>query len=142
MIVYSYDQQTLKLTGITDAFESPLEPGVFHIPAGSTQTPPPEFDPETQECRFTGDKWLIGKLLNIPTPDQPTEDDLIDAEHKEARTLRDSELTRADIMLNHVQDGETGIGTQKAWRAYRVLLRDWPDSESFPETMPIAPDAK
>lgn len=55
---------------------------------------------------------------------------------------RNSELTRADIMLNRVQDGETGIGTQKAWRAYRVSLRDWPATESFPLDAPVAPDAK
>lgn len=59
----------------------------------------------------------------------------------EARELRNSELSRADIMLSRVQDGETGIGTQKAWRAYRVLLRDWPSSESFPLVAPVAPDA-
>ena len=59
-----------------------------------------------------------------------------------ARELRDAELARADIMLNRVQDGETGIGTQKAWRAYRVSLRDWPSTESFPLDAPVAPDVK
>ena len=59
-----------------------------------------------------------------------------------ARDYRDAELARADIMLNRVQDGETGIGTQKAWRAYRVLLRDWPSTESFPADAPVAPDTK
>lgn len=60
----------------------------------------------------------------------------------EARIYRDSELARADIMLNRVQDGETGLGTQKAWRAYRVALRNWPDTDSFPVEAPVAPDAK
>jgi len=140
MIVYGYDQNTLKFTGITDAFESPLEPGVYHIPACSTQEAPPEFHYKTQDCRFIGGKWVVSLMLE--TPDQPTEEDLVEAACKEARTLRDGELTRADIMLNRVQDGETGIGTQKAWRAYRVALRVWPDTDSFPEVMPLAPDAK
>lgn len=59
-----------------------------------------------------------------------------------SRKWRDTELSRADIMLNRVQDGETGIGTQKAWGAYRVELRGWPDTASFPDTAPVAPDAK
>lgn len=58
----------------------------------------------------------------------------------EARIQRDSELARADIQLLKVQDGVTGIGTQKAWREYRCALRDWPASDSFPSTMPKAPD--
>lgn len=59
-----------------------------------------------------------------------------------ARLWRDAELSRADVILNRVQDGETGLGTQKAWRAYRVELRNWPETDNFPEVVPLAPDAK
>jgi len=59
-----------------------------------------------------------------------------------ARLSRDAELARADIQLLKVQDGVTGIGTQKAWREYRNALREWPSTENFPEVMPVAPDAK
>lgn len=58
-----------------------------------------------------------------------------------ARAYRDTELKRADIQLLKVQDGANGLGTQKAWREYRVLLRDWPSTESFPLEAPVAPDA-
>lgn len=78
---------------------------------------------------------------NIPEPEFSEADALALASVK-ARELRNSELSRADIMLNRVQDGETGIGTQKAWRAYRVELRNWPDTESFPLDAPVAPDVK
>lgn len=61
---------------------------------------------------------------------------------RDGRTWRDSELARADIQLLKVQDGATGIGTQKAWREYRNALRGWPETENFPEVMPVAPDAK
>lgn len=60
----------------------------------------------------------------------------------EARLWRNNELTRADVVLNRIQDGETGLGTQKAWRAYRVELRNWPETELFPMEKPVAPDAK
>lgn len=59
-----------------------------------------------------------------------------------ARALRDAELARADIQLLKVQDGAAKLGTQKAWREYRIALRDWPDTDSFPDVMPTAPDAK
>lgn len=59
----------------------------------------------------------------------------------EERSWRDTELARADIQLLKVQDGTTGLGTQKAWREYRVALRDYPSSEGFPTVRPVAPDA-
>ncbi len=58
------------------------------------------------------------------------------------RHWRDSELSRADIQLNKVQDG-MGTGTVSAWREYRCSLRDWPESPDFPDSTkrPMAPDA-
>ena len=64
-------------------------------------------------------------------------DDVADAE----RSWRNAELSRADIQLLKVQDGTTGLGTQKAWREYRVALREWPSTDSFPAVRPVAPDA-
>lgn len=57
------------------------------------------------------------------------------------RDWRNTELARADIQLLKVQDGMTGLGTQKAWRDYRVALRDYPASEDFMIVRPVAPDA-
>jgi len=58
------------------------------------------------------------------------------------RTWRDSELQRADVELNKVQDGD-GVGTVKAWREYRMALRAWPSNEKFPDSTfrPVSPDA-
>lgn len=75
---------------------------------------------------------------NVPEPEFSEADALVIAS-AEAREFRDGELSRADIMLNRVQDGEKGIGTQKAWREYRIALRQWPDTEDFPATPPVAP---
>lgn len=57
------------------------------------------------------------------------------------RYWRDGELERADIELNKVQDG-MGIGTVSVWREYRCALRNWPESEFFPDSSkrPVAPD--
>ena len=42
MQVYSYNPSTKEYIGTTTAFESPLEPGVYHYPAYSTTIIPPE----------------------------------------------------------------------------------------------------
>lgn len=57
------------------------------------------------------------------------------------RGWRNAELARADIQLLKVQDGMTGLGTQKAWREYRIALREWPSTDLFPNERPVAPDA-
>jgi len=71
-----------------------------------------------------------------------TEEELAAKAAIPARILRDAELARSDIQLLKIQDGDTKLGTQKAWRDYRNALRDWPSTDSFPEVMPDAPDTK
>lgn len=65
--VFQYDFAGL-LIGETQADESPLEPGVFLIPARCTETPPP--------AEWPGDKWprwntVEWELVTKPTPAQP-----------------------------------------------------------------------
>lgn len=62
----------------------------------------------------------------------------------DAKRWRNDELARADVILNRLQDGEKGLGTQKAWREYRIALRNWPDAKDFPseDSKPTAPDAE
>lgn len=60
------------------------------------------------------------------------------------RLWRNSELFRADIELNKVQDSDTNsVGSVTDWRLYRKSLRSWPESPDFPDTTkrPAAPDA-
>ncbi len=69
---------------------------------------------------------------------EPTPEEIAAAE----RVWRNSELERADVELNKVQDG-MGTGTVSSWREYRCALRDWPESPDFPDSTkrPVAPDA-
>ena len=57
------------------------------------------------------------------------------------RKWRNLELARSDIELSKVQDGAPkSIGTVSAWRAYRNLLRAYPDSDGYPNTeRPVSP---
>jgi hypothetical protein len=72
--VYQYDLAGRYL-GETLADESPLEPGVFHLPARTTELAPPprESWPENTWPRWNGVAWAMNgstnPLLQAPQPD-------------------------------------------------------------------------
>lgn len=52
--------------GVTEAYESPLEPGVFHIPAGAYEDEPPYLnEPGVTYWRRMDGAW---KLEDVPKP--------------------------------------------------------------------------
>lgn len=61
---YQYDHAGL-YAGITEADESPLEPGVYLLPARCTLTPPPADVPADKWPRWNGHAW---ELVNRPAP--------------------------------------------------------------------------
>lgn len=67
------------------------------------------------------------ELYVVPTPVEPTAEE-------EARAWRDSELASTDKFVSvtdHLKHADI--------IAYRQELRDWPDTENFPNTRPINP---
>jgi hypothetical protein len=56
-----------RYVGPTEADESPLEPGVWLIPAGAVETPPPEA-PDGHFARWTGAAW---EVVPAPAPPEP-----------------------------------------------------------------------
>lgn len=56
------------------------------------------------------------------------------------RMWRNDELKKADVIINKIEDFEIE-GDSKAWRKYRVALRNWPDHDKFPSkrSRPKAP---
>ena len=65
--VYQYNFSGLYV-GTTIADESPLEPGIYLIPANCTETAPPDQWPEDQWPRWTGVQW---QLISKPQVQQP-----------------------------------------------------------------------
>lgn len=61
-IVYQTDQAGF-YQGQTSADESPLEPGVYHLPARCVETPPPATWEDNQWPRWDGTTW---RLVNRP----------------------------------------------------------------------------
>jgi outer membrane biosynthesis protein TonB len=68
MIVYQTDENGV-LIGALQADPSPLEDGVWLIPAGCVETAPPSFS-EGQFARWTGDAWVVEE---IPAPEPEPE---------------------------------------------------------------------
>lgn len=56
--VYTYHEQTREFVRVDLAQESPLEPGVWLMPANSTAVEPPTFS-AAQVCRWTGSEWTL-----------------------------------------------------------------------------------
>ncbi|MFZ9654663.1 MAG: hypothetical protein ACO29V_03405 [Limnohabitans sp.] len=65
MQIYHYHPQTGIYLGQGQADESPLEPGVFLLPASSTEIAPPNPDQDTIPA-WTGDEWIL-----VPRPLDP-----------------------------------------------------------------------
>lgn len=64
MQVYNYHPTTGVFLGATEADESPLEPGVFLVPAFATTIVPPTV-PSGQQAVFGGNSW---SLQPVPEP--------------------------------------------------------------------------
>lgn len=65
------------LIGDTEADESPMEPGVYLLPAGATLTPPPLEWPEDKWPRWNGAEWQLVTKPAMPeqkTPEQKLAD--------------------------------------------------------------------
>lgn len=72
MNIYHYNPETFDFiaAGIADA--SPLEGGVFLVPAYATDLLPPAFDPATHTCRFMDDVWELAEIpAPVPDPETP-----------------------------------------------------------------------
>ena len=67
MKVYQTNRAGL-FVGKTEADESPLEPGVFLIPAGAVEIAPPAQWPDDQWPRWNGVAW---ELITKPQVQQP-----------------------------------------------------------------------
>lgn len=142
MQVYSYNSDSLHFNGLTTAHESPLEPGVFHYPANSTDVPLPEFDPSTQTCKFHNGKWVIGILTSTELPVDATTEEIDAALAIDVRQARDAALRDSDwLVLRHQEEvlmGDDTTLSQEQWNSllgYRKALREMTSHENFPRVM-------
>lgn len=134
MIAYGYEPSTGDYTGEVNAWESPLEPGVFLLPANATFVEPPPFEGGKYRV-WNGTDWSSIDIPAPPEPIIPTPDDLAEL----ARKQRNGLLNGCD--WTQLPDVPLTAPTRAAWVVYRQALRDVPAQETFPETIawPVAP---
>lgn len=68
MRIWNYNPVTGVLIGASEADESPLEPGVYMVPAYATEISPPPLTPEGEETYWAGDAWATRALPPPPPP--------------------------------------------------------------------------
>ena len=98
MNTYTWNCNNMEYTGIISCQKDPVRSAkekrdVWLLPADSTFTAPPEFDPETQKAVWDGEAWHIEAMPEPepepdPTPDpEPTADERISALEAENHLL-------------------------------------------------------
>jgi hypothetical protein len=132
MEVYSYDEITKEYIGKSIAFESPLEPGVYHYPARTTTIIPPENSDPINEMVVWNENNKNWEIVERPPREKtfeelrqedidnfipPTAMDLL-------RIQRDKRLKRTDWL---VMRALTTTGTiPEGLKTYMQELRDLP----------------
>lgn len=92
MKIYHYHPDTLAYLGESQADESPLEPGVFLIPAHATDTAPPaEVDGKTRH--FELGAWVQRDVIAPPLPPEPTPEEIKEAKRIQIELQRDATLS-------------------------------------------------
>lgn len=108
MQAYTYNPVTGELIGISEADESPLEPGTFLMPAYSTEIAPPEFNPQTEMIYFDTNLNLWRKQdieTEAPVPLISENDvailkeELLIMQQKKADVLEKLGLSQSEISL-------------------------------------------
>lgn len=137
--VYQCDSHGRYL-GPTVADESPLEPGVYLIPAGCVELAPPECDPGFiavwKDAAWNIEPEPVAPPVEDKGAQQAAEEEkakrLIEAAHRIA-PLQDA------IDLGMATEAETA--TLNAWKTYRVLLNRVPLQPGYPLQIdwPVAP---
>ena len=100
------------------AYEDPMEPGRYALPANSTEVAPPFFWKDKELCSWNGESWDITLK---PEPAAEPEPEPIDP-WVAMRAERDSKLAMSDWRMN----SDYPYDDQATWISYRSELRDLP----------------
>lgn len=111
--------------GLAEADESPLEPGVYLLPAMAIDVSPPEI-PDGQRARWEG-RWVFEP---IPVQVETVESNNTGSIEVSIRSTRDALLSKSD--WTQLNDSPVD---RNAWAIYRQALRDLPQQSGFPHRL-------
>jgi len=124
MIAYQTNSNGV-FVGTVNSDESPLEPGVFLLPAGAVTVEPPAFE-EDQFAVWDGEGWMV-ETFSEPEPEPMVPIDLTRAEVEEIRRHRYQETT--DPLFFEFQRGDA---TEQAWLDAVQAVKD---ANPYPEAL-------
>ena len=135
---YSFHPETKVFIGVDFAQESPLEPGVFLLPAGATFVEPPQVA-EGKQAIWGGESWSVQDIPVSPAPEPEPEPEPEPLTWDTIRAQRNFLLAQSD--WTQLADAPLTQEQKNAWAAYRKALRDVPSSAATPEEVvwPTAP---
>lgn len=126
--VYCFHPHTKEFAGTDTAYESPLEPGVYHLPANSTDIEPPEF--KDKQIRVFKDGGWSYEQDPKHLPEEPMTEDAL---AKKARHERTFKLYTCD--WTQLADAQLGQAQKNRWNKYRQDLRDISKQKDFPRNI-------
>lgn len=126
MIVHNYHFATGEYLGSSEADESPLEEGIFLIPAGATDIAPPAPQ-EGFVVRFAGGAWGYSPIEapELPPTEEPTPytpPSISDRQFFHILAI-DSLITEAEAL--------TAVKTGDAPAAFETFIESLPEGERF-----------
>jgi hypothetical protein len=123
MEVHHWNPETHQYIGSSLADESPLEPGVFLIPAFATLASPSSIVTENHILTWDGDMW---KETNIPDLTEPSEKQtpIVSDPMQLLRSERNRLLSDSDWVV--IKAYSLGVPVPEPWAMYMQALRDLP----------------
>jgi hypothetical protein len=133
--VYGFEASTGKYEGLEYAYEDPLDPGNYMMPANSTTQPPPSTNSDKEFSVWDGSRWTVTKIEKPDEPEEikPTQEQIWEM----FRSERNYRISRTDYLF--LEDAPPMTPEKKQlWKEYRQALRDLPSHTSDPEN-PVWP---
>ncbi len=136
--IYNYHPEYKNYVGFSEAFESPLEPGVFIVPANGTRTPPPLVkDGEVQIFNENTNKW---EVYEDQRGTWYGTEKIVEFQHFDPKNPPEK-ATRKKPPIDHIPDLVYHSETDEWEIEVQYTEGDYPVSNIFPEVLP-SPDVK
>jgi len=131
-LTYHYHPETGVFLDSSEADKSPLEPGVFLVPAFATLTPPPACE-SGQQTVWHNEAWSVEE---IPQPPEPIPEPI--PEHapltwNDICEKRNGLLEQSD--WTQLADAPLASEQRATWASYRQELRAVPQKFEAPEAV-------